>query len=438
MPNVTDQQFENLDAYERFVQGQIETWLPARRTTLAAAMAERWLHAYEAFSLSESWGDPAVLRQGLEAAWAVVRGEPAAMDWSRLKNQLHEVTPHLDDFDANEALCVCVMVHYAALCCQQAENQSHTVMAVLSGLEAVRPDLLTGDHVPMRWWKQAGLQRELNKQLRLIKRINALTDLRDVPGGLRPFLSDPAMVGEARPRKAKKAPIALSNRSAFEMYKRMVQADIRGAAGNLDPKQNQELAPILYLATWLGRYHRRKDLITGEYGALADRAALDRLVAKNRARDGAEPDLPAWEAEARWVIDTTYQNSFNRLDVNAVEAPHGYGPSLRKLWVEAKRRGLSDAEAWESITAWAYHQPEAWSVSSKRRKQSLEALTEYLDRPITWKATDDPDFPWRADIEGAAWLIRLNDFPDELMYSLLLGGTVVADFHDWPKAWQRE
>src|SRR5512141_1600214 len=157
---MADKEFASLDDYESFIQKQIESWSPARRTALAAAMAERWLPAYETFSATESWGDPAILRQGLDAVWAVVRGDSPVVDWSRLNNQIHNVTPHMDDFDANEALCACVMVQYALNCCQQEDNQSHAVMAVLSGLEAARPDLLMVDRVPTRWWKQAVLQRE--------------------------------------------------------------------------------------------------------------------------------------------------------------------------------------------------------------------------------------------------------------------------------------
>jgi hypothetical protein len=37
------------------------------------------------------------------------------------------------------------------------------------------------------------------------------------------------------------------------------------------------------------------------------------------------------------------------------------------------------------------------------------------------------------------WRIRINDFPDELMYSLMIGGENAGDFHfhDWPETWRR-
>jgi len=448
---MSNKEFVSLDDYEGFLQRQIASWSSVRRTALAAAMAERWLPAYETFSASEDWGDLAVLRQSLDAAWEVVTGRMSLVDWPRLSNQVHNATPHLDDFDANEALCACVMVQYAITCCHQEDNQSPAVMAVLSGLEAVRPDLLTRDRSPARWWNEAILHRELSKQLRLIAQINIVSNLAESPDVLRSFLTDPAIIGELRPRRARKASAGLTNQMAFEMYRKMVQLDIKSAATNLDPRRNPDIATALYLAAWLGRYRRRQELITGGYGALADRIALDLLVAKNRAHDWAEQGLPAWESAARWTIDICYQNTFNGLDVGTVEEPHGYGPSLRRLWVEAKRRSLSDAEAWESIRAWAYHQPRAWSAPAKGGKKSSAALQANLakraaqptagaqrERPLAWNATGDLDVPWGAEVDGESWQVRLNDFPDELMYSLLVGGGVVGDFHDWPKTWKRE
>ena len=31
----------------------------------------------------------------------------------------------------------------------------------------------------------------------------------------------------------------------------------------------------------------------------------------------------------------------------------------------------------------------------------------------------------------------MNDFPDELMYSLIIDSENAGDFHDWPETWQR-
>lgn len=65
------------------------------------------------------------------------------------------------------------------------------------------------------------------------------------------------------------------------------------------------------------------------------------------------------------------------------------------------------------------------------------ALGEKLARDIAWDDTGDVFFPWSAQVDGARWRVRINDFPDEPMYSLEIDGVVVGDFDDWPKQWAR-
>jgi hypothetical protein len=33
--------------------------------------------------------------------------------------------------------------------------------------------------------------------------------------------------------------------------------------------------------------------------------------------------------------------------------------------------------------------------------------------------------------------VRIKDFPDEFIYSLLIGSETAGDFYDWPEIWQR-
>ena len=57
--------------------------------------------------------------------------------------------------------------------------------------------------------------------------------------------------------------------------------------------------------------------------------------------------------------------------------------------------------------------------------------------PIAWAHTGDGDFPYRATVDGVELLLRVNDFPAEPLYSLLVNGQVAEDLEDWPAPWVR-
>jgi hypothetical protein len=128
------------------------------------------------------------------------------------------------------------------------------------------------------------------------------------------------------------------------------------------------------------------------------------------------------------------------LDAASVETPHAYGPSLRRLWLEGRRLGQSDLDAWKYIRSWAGHRPSAWEDEARRKRKrsshQVSGFIENLCRELCWSSTDDPFHPWATEVDGTIWRVRINDFPDELMYSLIIGKEKVGDFHDWPETWQ--
>lgn len=63
-------------------------------------------------------------------------------------------------------------------------------------------------------------------------------------------------------------------------------------------------------------------------------------------------------------------------------------------------------------------------------------INEYLSRSISWKTTGDAEFPYSSTIEGQNVRIRLNDFPADSLYTLLVAGTEL-DFNDWPSSWAK-
>ncbi len=62
---------------------------------------------------------------------------------------------------------------------------------------------------------------------------------------------------------------------------------------------------------------------------------------------------------------------------------------------------------------------------------------EYLKKSIIWTKTDDQDFPYAAKVDNESWKLRLNDFPEEPLYTLCIEGRPAIDFDDWPESWTR-
>jgi hypothetical protein len=56
---------------------------------------------------------------------------------------------------------------------------------------------------------------------------------------------------------------------------------------------------------------------------------------------------------------------------------------------------------------------------------------------IRWNTTEDALFPYQATINDQIWLIRINDFPDEPLYTLIIEKREIIDFDDWPKTWSK-
>ena len=60
-----------------------------------------------------------------------------------------------------------------------------------------------------------------------------------------------------------------------------------------------------------------------------------------------------------------------------------------------------------------------------------------LARPLAWDTGADAEHPYETQVDGQRWQIRINDFPAEVLYSLLVEGYEIMRFNDWPSAWRR-
>lgn len=56
---------------------------------------------------------------------------------------------------------------------------------------------------------------------------------------------------------------------------------------------------------------------------------------------------------------------------------------------------------------------------------------------VEWSRTGDALTPWRATVGDHAWTLRLNDFPQEPLYTLFVDRAWVGELNDWPKAWSK-
>jgi hypothetical protein len=73
-------------------------------------------------------------------------------------------------------------------------------------------------------------------------------------------------------------------------------------------------------------------------------------------------------------------------------------------------------------------------VAELRRSASYDRQ----NTAMAWFPTGDPEYPYRAELDGTVYIMYSGDFPVEPMYSLLVDGQVVDNLDSWPCAWIRE
>lgn len=70
-------------------------------------------------------------------------------------------------------------------------------------------------------------------------------------------------------------------------------------------------------------------------------------------------------------------------------------------------------------------------------RSQLPQPKQLVRMQIAWTETADVDFPYEATLDEHRLRLRLNDFPDEPLFSLFADDIHLADFDDWPPTWQR-
>ena len=70
--------------------------------------------------------------------------------------------------------------------------------------------------------------------------------------------------------------------------------------------------------------------------------------------------------------------------------------------------------------------------------QPMNEMNPYAPMSINLENSHDPEFPYQVVIDNKQWVIRINDFPEEALYTLMVDGKAVIDFSDWPYTWKRQ
>jgi hypothetical protein len=66
-----------------------------------------------------------------------------------------------------------------------------------------------------------------------------------------------------------------------------------------------------------------------------------------------------------------------------------------------------------------------------------------LIRAVTWERADPAErsaenwIVYKASVDGVKWTLRMNDFPAEPLYTLLINGRPMIHFNNWPSFWKK-
>lgn len=111
-------------------------------------------------------------------------------------------------------------------------------------------------------------------------------------------------------------------------------------------------------------------------------------------------------------------------DLFAMDKDSGAFLPARELWPRLREGSLDLDEIDEALFR---------QIGREWRRRAMDARTA---QTIVWEKTGRGEYPLRATIDGREALIRVNDFPDEPIYSIIIAGQSVGELEDWPPAWR--
>jgi uncharacterized protein YjaG (DUF416 family) len=383
-------ELDTFDEYERHVATTMATWSPPQRLAFVAALAERWLGAYEKFSAAEQWGDPAALRQIVGAVWDQVGGRSiASADQARWSAQIEENTPDTEEFDGRpawRALQACLILSHALECLENTDNLAGATRVALAGLEAAVGDWPSDVSGQRRAWKKVAAREEFAKQSALLEQVGTIAQFDAASiAQLRRGLETPAEKPKRSQPKAAKKKARVDDdsidglRSAVPAYLRQSPAHRIAFVAAL----SERLFPLYEtfgVATGKGRPDLMRSVLEAVWQSAKGEWMASQTVQACRAnlREAVPPmeEPGAWDAWSAWrvlelALDccTSAENSEPAGEAAVVAYERVAGRDARK-----------DPQIWKAQLRW----PELYNETLKQMSllMRLKAAPEINDQVV--------------------------------------------------------
>ena len=116
-----------------------------------------------------------------------------------------------------------------------------------------------------------------------------------------------------------------------------------------------------------------------------------------------------------------------------------HGPTAGYFYAKA---GGGDDESLALMKHWAEQEPPSYKEFLRQEVEGDGGLSQTMEhfsqKELVWEWTEDLNLLCKARVERRKLRVRINDFPDERLYSLFVDGAWAGDFNDWPRGWTRE
>jgi hypothetical protein len=118
-------------------------------------------------------------------------------------------------------------------------------------------------------------------------------------------------------------------------------------------------------------------------------------------------------------------------------------PAFEWLLEEARKNGLDETGQMRAVIDWAlrpdlYEYRPGRPLKSRVPRQPPKESPKILAQKVRWHSVADPQEPLIGKARTKRYKIRINDFPEEALFSLADESGVIWDFDDWPTVWRKE